>query len=687
MNSRYAIVGLLTLIMTFSSNIAFTAKPETETSGTKQAKAVQPNEEADTEEELKLVEVKAPTSNLDPKIQLMNVAVMHIGFSGFPKDKEPQNISSMLINAVSASGHVAVADQEIDKFYDSEKGQEFENCLSVLCSAQAGKSFGVDKVISGNISKGKDKYNINLLLISTDTGHVQAKYRSRVPFDASLENEMKTGAYNMIKEVEEEIPIVVDESSDEVVKVKEERFYKGTLTTIGPLEIIPRNDRAGVIAGYRRLGFNHYVHIEPQVDLRFYPDDITKESKLRLGFGIPFNLQIFSGEDQNGDQEIDKFHIKLRDQDWDSWRDYAKVIRYIQYGRKEDNLYININRTFATSIGHGTVIQRYIPNLDYFTTRVSAEIDAYGKYGGMELYVNDITKANVVGVLLFLKPGSFFSEHWMAESLSFGLHYSMDWDAPYKIKDKANDDGSYQYNSTDIHFIGADVELKVVKWPTEQPNVDVKVYFDFTKWLDNGAGISVGALGRFNLYTNIRQAFRARLEFRAYQDNYSPAYFDSFYEVMKYNWISEKKPPRTESGNADIKPKYKEFSDRPGDWNHFGTYAEFSYALLDYLGITLAFNRETGDDTGNLLFHIEIPATKYFQISASYYKANVTSFENIFNAGAENTMLIALARLRPIQILSFRFGIIKTIQPSPIYHPNPDSIWDVKADLDLSWEF
>lgn len=708
MKSRYAELGLIGLLSIFIFNMAFAeelpegfneAKPEAavEEPAQKADKAEAAKEdEAQNEqqikqnaEELKEAEpAQNPVNTLNPKVQPITAAVMYIGFSGFPKGEDPTDTNAIIIKSINATGHQVVTDEEIQAFFASEQGENYEDCLSISCTAEAGKVLGVQKVFSGNISKAQDKYKVNLVVVSTESGQVEAKYRSTIPLDGSLQNEIQSGTYTLIKEIEKPAPIVVDENNEEFQKAKEERFYKGELTTIGPLEIIPRNDRAGVIIGYRRLGFNHYAHIEPQVDLRFYPDDITKESKLRMGFGVPFNLQIFSGEDQNGDQEIDKFHIKLRDEDWDNWRDYAKIIRYIQYGRKEDNLYVNINRTFATSIGHGTVINRYIPNLDYFTTRVSGEIDAYGRYGGVELYVNDITKANVTGVLAFLKPASFFSEHWMAESLSFGFHYSMDWDAPYHIYSRPNDDGSYRYNSTDIHFFGADVELKVVKWPVEKPNVDVKVYLDYTKWLDNGSGISVGALGRFNLYTRIRQAFRVRLEFRAYQDNYVPAYFDSFYEVMKYKWISEKKPPLTENGNnVNLKPKLVEYSTRPGDWNHFGSYAEFSYALLDYIGVTLAVNRESGDDTGNFLFHIEIPATKYFQISASYYKANFTSFKNIFDASAENTMLIALARLRPVQILSFRFGVMKTIQPSTIFYPNPDSIWDIKADLDLSWEF
>ncbi len=627
------------------------------------------------------------------------VAVIHLTSYGVNTKTADGEIEDTLQSGLLQSGQRGISKQETQTFLASDAGKPFVSCYSMECSVQAGRGLGADWVLTGDIRKKGDQVRISLIMLDANSGTVLGKKSQEIPADMTLDEPLKTAVQELALSVTpQQQPMEVDaipvgEVAEGVTEgeqqAKEERFYKGELTTIGPLEIIPLNDRAGVVLGYRRLGFNHYAHIEPQVDLRFFPDDITKDSKLRLGFGIPLNLQIFSGEDQDDNGKLDKFDIKIRSEDWDNWRDFFQVIRYIQFGRKEDNLYLNINRVYAASLGHGIIMKRYLPNLDYFQTRVSGEFDAYSKYGGVELYTNDITRANIVGGLFFLKPGSFFSDSWMAESFSLGFTYMTDWDAPNTVvSNRRNSDNSYIYDSTDIHFFGVDAELKVVRWPVEQPKVDVKVYADYTKWLHNGAGVSLGLLGRFNLYSKIRQAMRLRVEFRTFQDNYTPSYFDSFYEIAKFKWFSQNKPANNKSTtDYTATSKYLEFHNRPSDWEHFGAYVEFSYALLDYVGFTLAFDGANGKDNGNFLLHLEIPATKYFQISATYYKVNVDSAKNVFDPTADNTMFIALARLRPVQLLSFQFGIRKTVQPSARYFPNLESVWDVKADLDLSWEF
>ncbi|RJO65183.1 MAG: hypothetical protein C4523_16615 [Myxococcales bacterium] len=634
----------------------------------------------------------------EPETKSHLVAVMQLTVDGMENSTADGSMEMTIAKAAANLGQRAVDPAASKEFLASEAGRPYAECYSVNCTADAGKGLGVDLVISGNVMKAQDLVKVNLQLIKVAAGKIVSSDKAEIPAGQPLEPMLAESVKRLFDGYKDAPPVapvaVEDVPEDEnpaAEKAKEERFYKGELTTIGPLEIIPLANRAGVVTGYRRLGYNHYVYIEPQVDLRFFPDDITKDSKLRLGFGVPLNLEIFSGEDKNGDEELDKFADagKPRKQDWDSWRDAAKLIRYIQYGRKEDNLYVNVNRTFAASIGHGIVLKRYIPNLDYFTQRVSAEVDAYWRYGGFEFFTNDITKYNIIGMLAFIKPASFFSDHWMAESLSFGMHYHTDWDAPETVRtNRSASDGSYIYDPVDVHFIGGDVEFKVVRWPTVKPNVDVKVYTDFTQWLDHGGGWTLGALGRFNLYTKIRQAFRARAEFRVFQENYTPSYFDPFYEVMKYKYFSESRPATNKQYTEyTIKTKYLEFTNRPGDWNRVGGYFEFSYALLDYVGLTFAFDGASGSDNGNVLFHVEVPATKYFQVAATYYKTNVETVKNVFDPYASNTMLIALARLRPLQLLAFQFGVRRTVQPSVAYFPNLEAHWDVKADLDISWEF
>jgi len=626
------------------------------------------------------------------------VAVLHLTLSGVKNETESGTFEEVILSQVEAQGRETIPAGKARVFLESDAGKQFAECLSVSCTATAGKALGAGRVISGQIQKSVDEIKISLQIIDVEAASLIAVDRGKAQLNKDLATFLKMGTERLL--AQDELPPSEQElaardarreAEDKAKKeLKESRFYKGDLTTIGPMEVLPQSDRVGVVAGYRRLNFTHYVYISPEFDLHFFPDDLTKDSKLRIGFGVPLNLEIFAGEDRNEDGKMDEFSNagQPRKEDWDSWRDGAKIIRYIQYGRKEDNLYVNVHRMFSTSIGHGSIMKRYMQNLDHFTTRVAAEFDAYTDYGGCELFTNDITWWKMTGGLLFFKPGKFFSDHWMAKSLSFGVTYMMDLDAPnWVATERTNKDGSYAYEGTDIYMVGGDVELKVVKHREDGVEHDLKTYIDYSALAKSGGGFTLGTLYRVNLFTNIRQALRFRAEFRAYQDNYTPSYFDPFYEFFKYKWISQGRTPiNTKSVDYQIKTKYNEFSQRSDDWNHFGGYLELSYALLDYLGLTTALGDASGDDNADFLIHLEVPATKYFIMNATYMVTNFTSYDSIFKA-PDYSMFQAIARLRPIQLLAFQFGIRKTLQASKVYFPNPESMWEIKADLDISWEF
>ena len=632
------------------------------------------------------------------------VAVLNVTSAGMGEKGNPEALGARLNRVVESGGKHAILPSEIESYLQTEQGRAFLRSLSVEKTCQAGADLGATLVLSGDVRATRDgqiAINMDLFAVAEKQkrGHLGRKLAQGADFGAEWEA-MATELLAKSSEPAPVPPIAAaalppqkeKESSEELKeKAKVDRFYKGELTTVGPLEIIPWRDRAGLLTGFRQLNYKYYVHIEPQVDLHFFPDKLTREGKLRLGFSVPLNLELYSREDANNDQKIDgwKRAGQVRKEDWDHWRDYFKLIRYIQYGRKEDKIYVNVNRVYAASVGHGEVMKRYISNLDYFNTRLSAEIDAYSDYGGGEVYTNDLTRPNIISVLGFIKPASFASKNWMAKSFSMGVHYTTDWEAPKTTNDvRQNKDGTYIFDPTAIHFIGGDLELKVINWPLERPEVDLKVYTDYTQWLHNGGCWSLGTLGRFNLYSAVRQAFRARFEFRVFQDNYTPSYFDSFYEIMKYRYFSERHPASYPSAmRAPLKTKFQEYSGRSSDWKHAGVYVEFSYALLDYVGLTMAFDRYSGQDNGNVLFHVEVPATKYAQLEASYYKTNVTSAKNVFDPTATNTMFVTLLRIRPIQLLAIQGGVRRITQPSQIYFPALDGIWDFKADLEISWEF
>ena len=501
-----------------------------------------------------------------------------------------------------------------------------------------------------------------------------------------------------------------DDSSATRLKIK------GELTTIGPLGIVVPNNRAGIALGYRQIYAIHYIYISPALDMHFFDDDFA------FGFEIPINLEIFNGRfdasDLQGGETIGFGNAgNIRTEDWDEWHDYFRVIRYIRYGQKEDKFYLNINRDMANTMGHGFLLRRYLPNHELSCYRVSMAMDAYGDYVGFQLYTNDITSYKVNGLLLFVKPFAFI-DNLVARSFSLGISTVFDRQAPIYLDLGDVSSHNRLISLYDGYVLGQDVdiEMKVMR----NDHVDGKVYGDFA-WLmpfkgpdpssqerdildtqynggwqntdfDGGWGTTLGTLWRFNMGTDLVHAMRLRAEYRLFTDNYQPSYFDTFYEIQKYQFISETYGSVNKSASQDVSRNiipskyYDVFTRDEGTLRHGGM-LEFTYSMVDYFGFTLAYEGATGDNQNKFLAHIEVPALSWLRLSATYYKWNFSSIEGMFDLTQSNAVLITAARIHPLPLLYFNLGLRKAIQPSSVYIGQMDSAYGVYMDIEFSWEW
>ncbi|WP_316376713.1 hypothetical protein, partial [Enterobacter hormaechei] len=130
---------------------------------------------------------------------------------------------------------------------------------------------------------------------------------------------------------------------------------------------------------------------------------------------------------------------RLRVEDYDSFHDFGRVLKYISYGRKEDQIYISAGQRYASSVGHGAITRRYSPSINIDYPRASAQVDMYNDYGGFELMTNDVLEWNQLSGLAFFKPLSFFKpQNLLAKTFSIGFTGALDWRAPYTLSTDAS---------------------------------------------------------------------------------------------------------------------------------------------------------------------------------------------------------------------------------------------------------
>ena len=345
-------------------------------------------------------------------------------------------------------------------------------------------------------------------------------------------------------------------------------FVKGELSVyLGSDRLTVKNTRIGVSVGLDRFLQSYFVLIEPLVDLRFL------DGSLGIGVGVPLRLELvnFETNPMSGAPYLFSRAGRLRVEDWDTFHDFGRILKYVTYGRKEDNLYISAGQRYASSIGHGAITRRYSPNIDVDYPRASAQVDAYNDYGGFELMTNDLLAWNQLAGLAFIKPLSFFKpQNLIAHTLSVGVSGGLDWQVVSMGGERQLRDGRLVANPRAAGLIGFDVEAKVVK----TDNVDIKPYVDYSFLVGGDGGLTAGVLGRFNVGTKVVNAFRVVAEARFLGDRYIPSYFDTFYEVDRFIYRDVRLDPAV----ANFVPKHR-YALEHGLGTRAGYYFEASWGI------------------------------------------------------------------------------------------------------------
>jgi hypothetical protein len=473
-------------------------------------------------------------------------------------------------------------------------------------------------------------------------------------------------------------------------------FVKGELSQfLGANRIAVQTTRVGLGLGVDRIDNVIYALLEPRLDLHL--------GDFGLGLAVPLNLELYN---THLDPNAPPGQVKLigtqnlghvRSEDYQSPHDYARVLQYLTYGKKEDHLYVDIGQIYAQTLGHGEILRRYQPNLDLGVVRIAGELDAYNDYVGTELMTNDLLRADLLSGLVFVKPLSFVSTDRIARSFSLGVSYAIDREAPdaLSIKDfpgsglngcdcrpveVPDGHGGFQLDATTraVSLLGVDAEVKVLKTDI----VDLKPYADFTHLLGGDSGLTLGLLGRFNFLgspVTPTQAVRLVLEGRYLGDRYRPSYFDTFYEVDKYIFQNAPSGP----GGA---PVTQWQATQQGFGSRAGYYAEATYAVVNWVSATVAIEGDSAGPAKNLTVHAELPKLFVLQLFATYYKRGFTGVDT-FTEFDKNSMAVAAARIELLPILYLNGRAYQTFQLDTSDTHTYVTTRGVEGDVELGWQF
>jgi len=495
---------------------------------------------------------------------------------------------------------------------------------------------------------------------------------------------------------------------------KSGRFIEGELANVGAIGLVPWENRFGTVVGIERIGDIFYAGLTPQIN---YSREVA-DRPLTMSFGLPLRFELHDTRPEFVDDDGTargrwQNAGAFRTQDWDEPSDFAQLIRAIQYGGKEGHLYLDINAFKASSIGHGSLLKRYNPNLNLNSRQVSAQLDAFGDYGGAETFVNDITGPSILGALVFVKPLSLIDRsNYVLRSFSVGATVIADVDAPLRNRldiDDVDNDGrranefrinqkSFQpeYIDNAVVGFGIDAEVKVLDTRT----TDWKTYVDYStlssglpqddpehpiwdkaklprKYVQSG-GLSWGNLVRVNLGQDTVHALRMRTEVRRYDQNYLPSYFDVMYEIQRVQYDIGARGRPDPNGT-----KLQQILGRKGkDGKVFGLYFEASWLVGDLFAMAVAMEVNDTTPDNNFFLHLELPKVRNFQALATLHRRSAKEAGDLFAfSGGERDILILKGRYRVAD--SFHINL-EALTP---YGIGPDSYFANTLDFNLNAEF
>ncbi len=333
-------------------------------------------------------------------------------------------------------------------------------------------------------------------------------------------------------------------------------------------------------------------HIRPEV------------SFANFGIGLDLNLDI----NQNGN---------LRKEDFTNFSDYLNIIRYIRYGMKNDPVYIKVGALDYYTLGYGNIMLNYnnSPSFDARTIGLITDIDL-GEFGFESIYSNFL-EAGVIGVRGYVRPFKLSSAGSIPiiGNLTVGGTYAIDFNKYAGIVFNQPQSASDFVNNGSINIVGVDLGLPLLSTRI----FGLQLYADETKIINFGSGSAVGIKADFDALGIINAS--AQFERRFNKSQYIPGYFNTLYEVERYQYD-------TASGiYSSMATKLANLTN--ADNGYFGELYANALGLFYVIG---TYERLDKTPYSGIL-HFEAnaaPESSPVVIKAGYDKVNISSETEIF---------------------------------------------------------
>jgi hypothetical protein len=305
---------------------------------------------------------------------------------------------------------------------------------------------------------------------------------------------------------------------------------------------------------------------------------------------------------------------KLRTEDFRSFGDYLRIIRYARYGVKNDPVFVKLGALDYYTLGHGSIIYMYnnSPSFDARRSGLVFDID-FGQFGFESVY-SSFGEAGIVGLRGHVRALKFTSlgSIPVIGNLEVGATFAGDFNKDAAVIAGYYNSGTGTFNKIDsygsMQIVGLDLGLPLFTTGI----FSMKLYADYSKIVNFGSGVATGVIANFNGMGLVTAS--AKLERRFNNGQYIPSYFNSLYEIERFR----------------VDPNANSFSSKAqslslitnSDKGYFGELLVDVMGLLDVIGSYQRLDKTP--DSGILHLVSEVaPNTFPIVARAGYDKVNI----------------------------------------------------------------
>jgi len=404
----------------------------------------------------------------------------------------------------------------------------------------------------------------------------------------------------------------------------------GSQNFADPSQLFSGTPGAFVGVGFGKIDKDTYVSTVINTELALGP--------FAVGLGVPLNLLAIN-DDSTGTRDSKTYEHVLRRSDWNQAQDYLKFVRFVRYGHKREPLYLLAGQLWGSTLGHGTLVNRYSNSLSLDQRKFGIAFDFNSDYFGVETLLDNVAGVGILGGRAYVRP---FAGMPGLGGLAFGFTTVVDPTAPLvpfatapAISFDANGDAIVAQRA--FAAAGVDVEYELF----HNQIVDVIPYVDANRLFGAGNGLHAGALLNVRLPVPVIDvSLQTRLEYRHMQPGYIPEYFDQTYDLGRLQYAV------TVPGAGFASKQSAAFDAKASGGKAVkGYYGELAFnfaGLVQVGGLLQDYEQDNGASLG--LF-ATLPKFEAVKMSAYYLRKNFGDLGNAFELD-ERSLLAASAAVR-----------------------------------------